>query len=190
MIENLSLDVGDSGGGREDATPLRQGDAIDRTEKRLLTAKASTNTVTTINIDSVRITDQLKYMKFRYLDSGIWQDSWGGPNPPTGVEISLGVEPYSVTNVLEEYRTTFFRRTISIPRNGYSVPRTPQVPSTKTSRQSNLEHILRNTTEAKPSPDRCTGDRWVKHALPESDVSHGQRRLPAPCPRNRLGQSH
>ena len=115
MIENLSLDTEDSGGGREDAVPLRQGDAIDRTEKRLITAKTSTNTVATINIDSVRITDQLKYMKFRYLDSGIWQDTWGGPNPPAGVEISLGVEPYSATNVLEEYTNHVFRRTISIP---------------------------------------------------------------------------
>ena len=115
MIETLNLDESITGENGGDDPTMKQGDAIDRTERRLLTAKASTNSLTTIHIKPVRITDQLKYMQFRYLDSGNWVENWGGPNPPAGVEISLGIEPLSVTNLLEGYTNHVFRRIIRIP---------------------------------------------------------------------------
>ena len=94
---------------------LQQGDAIDRTERRLLTAKASTNSLAAVRIEPVRITDQLKYMLLRYLDNGNWTETWGGPNPPAGIEISLGIDPLSVTNLLEEYTNHVYRRIVRIP---------------------------------------------------------------------------
>ena len=111
MIENLNLNDTITG----EVAILQQGDAIDRTERRLLTAKASTNVTATINIEPVRITDQLKYLQFRYLNAGNWVSTWPGPTPPAGIEINLGIEPISVTNLLEEYTNHVFRRVIHIP---------------------------------------------------------------------------
>lgn len=111
MINNLELDDATLNG---DAT-LKQGDAIDRTERRLLSSKPSTNAVATININPVRITDQLKYLQFRYLNNGSWAETWSGPNAPPGVEISVGIDPISATNLLEEYTNHVFRRIVRIP---------------------------------------------------------------------------
>ena len=43
------------------------------------------------------------------------QFQWSGPNPPQGIEISLGIEPLSATNLLEEYTNHVFRRILRIP---------------------------------------------------------------------------
>ena len=115
MIENLNLDNNSDVAPGGDFPSLKQGDAIDRTERRLLTAKASTNSLATVRIEPVRITDQLKYMQLRYLNNGNWAENWGGPNPPTGIEISLGIDPLSVTNLLEEYTNHVYRRIVRIP---------------------------------------------------------------------------
>ena len=115
MIENLNLDNNYDGAPGGDFPSLKQGDAIDRTEQRLLTAKASTNSLATVRIEPVRITDQLKYMQLRYLNNGNWAENWGGPNPPDGIEISLGIAPLSATNLLEEYTNHVYRRIVRIP---------------------------------------------------------------------------
>ncbi|HJN82128.1 MAG: type II secretion system protein [Verrucomicrobiota bacterium] len=116
MVERMATQtVGGSGESDQMLVTLMQGDAINRTERRLLTAKLSTNTVVAVRIDPVRITDQLKYLKFRYLNNGAWVDSWSGPRPPLGVEVSLGIDPMSATNLLEEYTNHVFRRIIRIP---------------------------------------------------------------------------
>lgn len=94
---------------------LMQGDAINRVERRLLTAKVSTNDIVVVRIDPVRITDQLKYLKFRYLNGSAWVDTWPGPQLPLGVEVSLGIAPMSATNLLEEYTNHVFRRVVPIP---------------------------------------------------------------------------
>ena len=121
MIENLNLDNNSAGSPSGDFPSLKQGDAIDRTERRLLTAKASTNSLATVRIEPVRITDQLKYMRLRYLDNGNWTETWGGPNPPAGIEISLGIDPLSVTNLLEEYTNHVYRRIVRIPTSIASI---------------------------------------------------------------------
>ena len=115
MIENLNLDNNSDVAPGGDFPSLKQGDAIDRTERRLLTAKASTNSLATVRIEPVRITDQLKYMQLRYLNNGNWAENWGGPNPPAGIEISLGIDPLSVPNLLEEYTNHVYRRIVRIP---------------------------------------------------------------------------
>jgi len=121
MIENLNLDNNSGGDPSGDFPSLKQGDAIDRTERRLLTAKASTNSLATVRIEPVRITDQLKYMQLRYLNNGNWAENWGGPNPPAGIEISLGIDPLSVTNLLEEYTNHVYRRIVRIPTSIASI---------------------------------------------------------------------
>ena len=121
MIENLNLDNNSGGDPSGDFPSLKQGDAIDRTERRLLTAKASTNSLATVRIEPVRITDQLKYMQLRYLNNGNWAENWGGPNPPAGIEISLGIDPLSATNLLEEYTNHVFRRIVRIPTSSDSI---------------------------------------------------------------------
>ena len=121
MIENLNLDNNSDVAPGDDFPSLKQGDAIDRTERRLLTAKASTNSLATVRIEPVRITDQLKYMQLRYLNNGNWAENWGGPNPPAGIEISLGIDPLSVTNLLEEYTNHVYRRIVRIPTSIASI---------------------------------------------------------------------
>ena len=121
MIENLNLDNNSDVAPGGDFPSLKQGDAIDRTERRLLTAKASTNSLATVRIEPVRITDQLKYMQLRYFNNGNWAENWGGPNPPAGIEISLGIDPLSVTNLLEEYTNHVYRRIVRIPTSIASI---------------------------------------------------------------------
>ena len=130
MIENLNLDNNYDGAPGGDFPSLKQGDAIDRAERRLLTAKASTNSLAAVRIEPVRITDQLKYMQLRYLNNGNWAENWGGPNPPAGIEISLGIAPLSATNILEEYTNHVYRRIVRIPTS---------IPSTTPPNDTNLE---------------------------------------------------
>ena len=114
MLENLNLNKNGAANEEDNSVLAKQGDAIDRIERRLLTSKVSTNTTAIVNIDPVRITDQLKYMQFRYLNNGSWSYQWSGPNPPQGIEISLGIEPLSATNLLEEYTNHVFRSILRI----------------------------------------------------------------------------
>ena len=116
MVEQMtSQTVRRSGDTNDVLASLMQGDAINRIERRLLTAKVSTNDIVVVRIDPVRITDQLKYLKFRYLNGSAWVDTWPGPQLPLGVEVSLGIEPMSATNLLEDYTNHVFRRIIRIP---------------------------------------------------------------------------
>ena len=118
MTPRLSNDLEASD---EALAPLMQGDAINRTEQRLLTAKISTNSVVQVRIDPVRITDQLKHMKFRYFNGNVWVDTWPGPKIPSGIEINLGIEPMAITNLLEEYTNHVFRRIVPMPSSHESV---------------------------------------------------------------------
>ena len=116
MVEQMtSQTVRRSGDTNDVLASLMQGDAINRVERRLLTAKVSTNDIVVVRIDPVRITDQLKYLKFRYLNGSAWVDTWPGPQLPLGVEVSLGIAPMSATNLLEEYTNHVFRRVVPIP---------------------------------------------------------------------------
>ena len=116
MVEDMTSQIVVEPGVTDGAlASLMQGDAINRTEQRLLTAKASTNNVFEVRINPVRITDRLKHLRFRYLNGSTWVDAWPGPQPPVGVEVSLGIEPMPATNLLEEYTNHVFRRVIRIP---------------------------------------------------------------------------
>ncbi|MDB4530847.1 GspJ family type II secretion system protein [bacterium] len=116
MVErNTSQSAVEPGVTDEALASLMQGDAINRTERRLLTAKASTNNIVEVRINPLIITERLKYLKFRYLNGGAWMDTWPGPQLPLGVEVSLGIEPLTSTKLFEEYTNHVFRRIIRIP---------------------------------------------------------------------------
>ena len=116
MVEQVTSQIATEPSVSDEAlVPLMQGDAINRIERRLLTAKSSTNNTVEVRIDPVRITDRLKYLRFRYLNGGTWVDAWPGPQLPLGIEVSLGIEPMSATNLLEEYTNHVFRRVVRIP---------------------------------------------------------------------------
>ncbi len=116
MIDQVVLEPGQQAGDTNAVlASLMQGDAINRTVRRLLSAKTSTNDIGTVRIDPVLITDRLKHLKFRYLNAGAWVDAWPGPQLPLGIEVSLGIEPMSATNLLDEYTNHVFRRIIRIP---------------------------------------------------------------------------
>ena len=116
MIDQVVLEPGQQAGDTNAVlASLMQGDAINRTVRRLLSAKTSTNDIGTVRIDPVLITDRLKHLKFRYLNAGAWVDAWPGPQLPLGIEVSLGIEPMSATNLLEDYTNHVFRRIIRIP---------------------------------------------------------------------------
>lgn len=68
------------------------------------------------------LTDQIRFMRFRYWDGEAWVDDWQGSGLPAAVEIMLSVEPMPEELTVEEYPAEVFRRTVSI---GYSVPEDP-----------------------------------------------------------------
>lgn len=115
MVERNTSQSAEPGVTDEALASLMQGDSINRTERRLLTAKASTNSIVEVRINPLIITERLKYLKFRYLNGGAWLDTWPGPQLPLGVEVSLGIEPLTSTNLFEEYTNHVFRRIIRIP---------------------------------------------------------------------------
>jgi hypothetical protein len=67
---------------------------------------------------SVLLTDQLQFLRFRYCDGTNWLDSWSGPDLPLGVEINLGVEPLPQGSNVETYNGELFRRVIYLPNHG------------------------------------------------------------------------
>ena len=116
MVEQVTSQIATEPSVSDEAlVPLMQGDAINRIERRLRTAKSSTNNTVEVRNDPVRITDRLKHLRFRYLNGGTWVDAWPGPQLPLGIEVSLGIEPMSATNLLEEYTNHVFRRVVRIP---------------------------------------------------------------------------
>lgn len=60
------------------------------------------------------LSDEIRYVHFRYWDGTKWLESWDGVKLPLGVEISLGFEPPSVDEqgVLEG---EVFRRVVYLP---------------------------------------------------------------------------
>ena len=115
MVERNTSQSAEPGVTDEALASLMQGDSINRTERRLLTSKVSTNNIVEVRINPLIITERLKYLKFRYLNGGAWMDTWPGPQLPLGVEVSLGIDPLTSTNLFEEYTNHVFRRIIRIP---------------------------------------------------------------------------
>jgi type II secretory pathway pseudopilin PulG len=57
----------------------------------------------------------VRFLALRYWNGSAWQDSWMAPTPPTGVEISIGLEPLPADTPPETYPHERFRRVVFIP---------------------------------------------------------------------------
>lgn len=72
--------------------------------------------------DALLLTDQLRFVRFRYWDGDEWADEWSGSQLPLAVQIMLAVEPVAEELTVEEYPSEVFRRTVSL---GYTIPEDP-----------------------------------------------------------------
>jgi prepilin-type N-terminal cleavage/methylation domain-containing protein len=69
------------------------------------------------------LSESIAYLRFRYWDGSRWQNAWEKPEPPTAVEVSLGLDPMeedalSDSTGTEEpapYPYEVFRRIIALP---------------------------------------------------------------------------
>jgi hypothetical protein len=64
------------------------------------------------------ITDQLRFLRFRYSNGSAWRDSWNEPVLPRGVEVSLATAPPAEPTSPESYPEGLFRRVIYLPAGG------------------------------------------------------------------------
>ena len=61
------------------------------------------------------LTDQVRFIRFRFWDGGAWQESWTNQVPPPGVEVVLGTEPLPDDATPETYPYEQFRRVVVVP---------------------------------------------------------------------------
>jgi hypothetical protein len=64
---------------------------------------------------AVLLTGQIKFLHLRYWDGQAWQNSWGGGDVPSAVQVVLGVQPLPQDTDPLEYPYETFRRTIFVP---------------------------------------------------------------------------
>lgn len=95
----------------------------------LVTATGDTNAPATSAAEP--LTDLIRFLSFRFWDGTAWRESWSGPAPPPGVEISLGFEPLPAEVAPEEYPGELFRRVIYLPAGQPLAPDVSLVASTK-----------------------------------------------------------
>ncbi|MEY4689975.1 MAG: hypothetical protein RIT19_300 [Verrucomicrobiota bacterium] len=72
----------------------------------------------------IPLSEAIRHLGFRYWDGSRWLNAWDRAEPPTAVEVSLGLEPPdeeealaddSDTGAPEEYPFEVFRRVIALP---------------------------------------------------------------------------
>lgn len=66
----------------------------------------------------------VRFLLLRYWNGTDWQDSWLAPNPPHGVEITLGLEPLPNDMPPEAYPHERFTRVVFIPAGQNPPPST------------------------------------------------------------------
>jgi len=104
---------------------------LDRTESPLsarpragISASASASTASldasilapaATNRPAELLTDQVRFIRFRFWDGGAWQESWTNQVPPPGVEVVLGTEPLPDDATPETYPYEQFRRVVVVP---------------------------------------------------------------------------
>ena len=89
-----------------------------REEEPLVETRTVKSASVTVDVSPLRrpepLSEEIRYVKFRYWDGAKWLESWDKPKLPTGVEISLGFE----APVTDEEGTTsgeIFRRVVYLP---------------------------------------------------------------------------
>jgi hypothetical protein len=83
----------------------------------------STNSI--LPSGGIPLSEAIAYLRFRYWNGSRWQTRWDKPQPPTAVEISLGLEPIEEESTSDtadseggpsqEYPFEVFRRVIALP---------------------------------------------------------------------------
>ena len=89
-----------------------------REEEPLVETRTMKSASVTVDVSPVKrpepLSEEIRYVQFRYWDGTKWLESWDKPRLPTGVEISLGFE----APVTDEEGTTsgeVFRRVVYLP---------------------------------------------------------------------------
>jgi hypothetical protein len=58
---------------------------------------------------------ELRYLRLRYWDGAVWQESWSSPTLPRGVEITLALEAVPGDGAPDAQPDEVFRRVIALP---------------------------------------------------------------------------
>jgi prepilin-type N-terminal cleavage/methylation domain-containing protein len=66
----------------------------------------------------IRITDRIRFLRFRYYDGSGWRDDWRESELPVGIEIQFGEKPLPAELFPAEYPFTLFRRIVHLPTAG------------------------------------------------------------------------
>lgn len=61
---------------------------------------------------------EVQFLNLRYFDGTDWTESWENPDPPLGIEVTLGFEPPKEGALPEDYAAEVFRRIIALPVSG------------------------------------------------------------------------
>lgn len=70
------------------------------------------------------LTESVRYLNFRYYNGSAWQESWFATAPPTGIEITIGLDPLPDDAAPETEPSDRFRRVVWIPSGRRSDPAT------------------------------------------------------------------
>lgn len=63
------------------------------------------------------LTDQIRYLRFRYWSGTEWLDAWSGYDLPSGVEITAGRDPLPADAEPNRYPYEVFRRVVHLPNS-------------------------------------------------------------------------
>ena len=66
----------------------------------------------------LRITDRIRFLRFRYYDGRAWRDDWNAAELPRGIEIQLGERELPQHLFPAEYPYPLFRRIVHLPAAG------------------------------------------------------------------------
>lgn len=89
-----------------------------REEEPLVEMRTVRNASVTVDLTPVKrpepLSEEIRYVHFRYWDGTKWSEAWDKTRPPVGVEVSLGFEP-PVVDEQGNVSGEFFRRVVYLP---------------------------------------------------------------------------
>ncbi len=71
-----------------------------------------------VDVESVALSHQIKFLYLEYFTDGEWSESWGGKGLPPAVRITLGTQPLPEGTAPREYPYETVRREVAIPAGG------------------------------------------------------------------------
>ena len=100
---------------QQDDSGAVQIDGLERTVQKAPTARQVEEEE---GIEALLLSQDIKFIAFRYWDGSAWADSWGGGDIPSAVEVSLGIEPLPENTDPLEYPFGTFRRVVYMQAGG------------------------------------------------------------------------